>query len=379
MKKNKKILVVFGTRPEGIKMIPLIKELSKNKKVNLKVCITGQHREMLNQVLTLFEVKPDYDFNIMKTNQTLFELSSSILINIEKVLSEFNPDLVLVQGDTTTAFIVSLASFYKKNMVAHIEAGLRTGNLYAPWPEEANRRLISILASYHFAPTKISRDNLIKESINKNKIYVTGNTGIDTLFFILKKFKINKALRETAFLQVQLAGYHFNSAKRIILVTGHRRENFGDGFANISQALKLIAQKNIDVDIVYPVHLNPNVKDIMMQELDGINNIFLLKPLDYIPFIYLMNKSYLILTDSGGIQEEAPSLGKPVLVMREVTERPEAVKAGTVKIVGTSTQKIVNSVNKLLSNKKLYIKMAKSHNPYGDGSAAKKIVKIILS
>lgn len=374
-----KILAIFGTRPEAIKMAPLIKELQKYpKRAELKICVTGQHRKMLDQVLDVFDITPDYDFNLMKANQTLFELTSAILNNIDNILQKYTPDIILVQGDTTTAFVASLAGFYKKVAIAHVEAGLRTGNLYSPWPEEANRRLISILTTLHFAPTSTSQKNLIKEGVSRNKIHITGNTGIDALFFILKKMRLNKGIQNQAHLLIQSFGYYFKKNKKIILVTGHRRESFGEGFVNITKALRIIAEKNTDIDIVYPVHLNPHVRDVVNKTLSGISNVFLLEPLDYIPFIYLMSKSYLILTDSGGIQEEAPSLGKPVLVMRDTTERSEAVKAGTVKVVGTNVKKIVNSVDLLLSNKNLYTKMAKAHNPYGDGTASKKIAKLML-
>lgn len=373
----KKVLFVFGTRPEAIKMAPLIKKFNIEKNLfEIKVCITAQHREMLDQVLSSFAIEPDYDLNIMKTNQDLFDVTSNVLSGLKEILTSFEPDLVLVHGDTTTAFIAGLASFYQKIAVGHVEAGLRTNNIYSPWPEELNRQLVSRIATFHFAPTKLASKNLIRENIKKENIYITGNTVIDALLMTTDKINNNKILQQKLFSIIKANGYEIKE-KRIILVTGHRRENFGHGFTNICNALKKIANHNKDIDIVYPVHLNPNVRKPVWEILSNIDNIYILEPLDYEPFIYLMNKSYLILTDSGGIQEEAPSLGKPVLVMRDTTERPEAVQAGTVKLVGTNEQKIFSKTQMLLNGNKEYIKMSKSHNPYGDGYASERILAVL--
>ncbi|MFW5444406.1 MAG: non-hydrolyzing UDP-N-acetylglucosamine 2-epimerase [Methylococcaceae bacterium] len=364
-----KILTVFGTRPEAIKMAPLVKAL-EIESWDSRVCVTAQHREMLDQVLNLFEITPDYDLNIMKPGQDLYDVTTGILNNIKTVLKTFQPDIVLVHGDTTTTFVTTLAAFYQQIPVAHIEAGLRTGNLYSPWPEEANRKLTGTLAKYHFAPTELSKQNLLKENIAPETISVTGNTVIDALQWVVNKLDqstedSNKLAEQFPFLEQD---------KRMILVTGHRRESFGDGFNNICNALKKIAVKYPDCQIVYPVHLNPNVQEPVTSLLKGINNIYLIEPLDYLPFIFLMNKAYIILTDSGGIQEEAPSLGKPVLVMRNTTERPEAIKAGTVKLVGTDEKTIVKEIDKLMQDINTYRTMSKSINPYGDGLACQRII-----
>jgi len=365
----KKILFVFGTRPEAIKMAPVIKEFRKyQNSFDVKVCVTAQHRQMLDQVLNLFEIVPDYDLNIMKPNQDLYDITANVLLSIKDILKRENPDLIFVQGDTTTTFAASLASFYQKVPVAHIEAGLRTYNIYSPFPEEINRQLTTRIAKYHFAPTNRARENLIREGINVDKIYITGNTVIDALLEVIEKIK-NK--------EIKINNYNITDRK-YILITGHRRENFGKGFESICYALKEIAINNPDIDIVYPVHLNPNVQKPVFEILSNIPNVYLIEPLDYEPFVYIMDKSYIILTDSGGIQEEAPSLGKPVLVMRDTTERPEAVEAGTVRLVGTDKEKIVNEVEKLLYDKNEYEKMSKAVNPYGDGKASERVFEILL-
>ena len=372
----KKILLVFGTRPEAIKMAPLVKTFEKEPLIESKVCVTAQHREMLDQVLEMFDIAPDYDLNLMKPGQDLYDITSNVLLGIKNVLEDFQPDIVLVHGDTTTTSATSLATFYKKIKIGHIEAGLRTGNIYSPWPEEANRQVTSVLANYHFAPTITSKDNLIKENKNPINIVVTGNTVIDALFLTLEKIEKDINLK-TKIVESISAQYKLKNDRKLILVTGHRRENFGQGFINICEALKILAINNPDIDIVYPVHLNPNVQEPVKNILSNISNIYLIKPLQYEEFVYMMNSSYLIITDSGGVQEEAPSLGKPVLVMRDTTERPEAVKAGTVKLVGTNKESIVKEAQKLLDNKDEYDKMSKAHNPYGDGKACEKIVKFL--
>ena len=373
----KKILIIFGTRPEAIKMAPLIKEFEKNQSsFNTKVCITAQHREMLDQVLKLFNIKPDYDLDIMQPGQNLSEITSGIIQKIKPILEEVNPDLILVHGDTTTTFSASIAAYYQKIKIGHVEAGLRTGNIYSPWPEEGNRKLTGMLAEYHFAPTETSKNNLINEGIDKSKILVTGNTVIDSLKLTLAKIKNNKDISLRLVQALRKRGVH-NLNSKFILVTGHRRENFGQGFINICKALKNIAEKNPLINIIYPVHLNPNIRIPVNEILCDVDNIKLIEPLQYEEFIYLMSKSYFILTDSGGIQEEAPSLGKPVLVMRDSTERPEAVEAGTVKLVGSSTKTIVKEVQLLIDDFNEYQKMSKAHNPYGDGSASKKIVDML--
>ncbi len=371
---SKKIMVVFGTRPEAIKMAPLVKEISNNKALDLRVCVTGQHREMLDQVLEIFQIKPDYDLNLMKSGQSLNDITSSILINIKCILQEYKPDLVLVHGDTATTFAVSLAAYYEKISVGHVEAGLRTGNIYSPWPEEANRKLTAVLAKYHFAPTFSSKENLIREGCVPDNIIVTGNTVIDALH--LAKEKINNDIQLSDKLKQEFS--FLEPEKKIILVTGHRRESFGKGLEDICDALAIIARSYKDIQIIYPVHMNPNVRGPVNRLLSNINNIYLIEPLQYLPFVYLMDKSYIILTDSGGIQEEAPSLGKPVLVMRDTTERPEAILAGTVALVGTDKNKITEKVKELIENTEVYKKMSAAQNPYGDGKSCQRIVNAIL-
>jgi len=374
----KKVLLVFGTRPEAIKMAPLVKELQKDKKIfNTKVCVTAQHREMLDQVLELFEIEPDYDLNLMKPGQDLYDITSNVLLGMRNILKDFQPDIVLVHGDTTTTSAASLAAFYQQIKIGHIEAGLRTGDIHSPWPEEANRQITGVLANYHFAPTVVSKENLIKENKDNKSIVVTGNTVIDALFLALEKIKNNEVLELQIKQQILDFGYKIDKNRKIILVTGHRRENHGQGFINICEALKEIAEQNTEFDIVYPVHLNPNVQKPVKEILSDIHNVYLIEPLQYEQFIYLMDRSYFIITDSGGVQEEAPSLGKPVLVMRDTTERPEALEAGTVKLVGTDKDKIVKEAQKLIYNQKEYEKMSKSHNPYGDGKACDKIVNFL--
>ncbi|MBF0265657.1 MAG: UDP-N-acetylglucosamine 2-epimerase (non-hydrolyzing) [Gammaproteobacteria bacterium] len=364
----KKILIVFGTRPEAIKMAPLVNKLKQNESFNVAVCVTAQHREMLDQVLSLFNIEPEYDLNIMKAGQSLADITAKVLNGLQKVIQDFKPDKLFVHGDTTTTFSASLAAFYEQVAVCHVEAGLRTGNLYSPWPEEANRRLTSVLTELHFAPTKLSKENLLKENIDESKIIITGNTVIDALLEVRDKITNNKELQE----QYKNEFSFINTEKKLILVTGHRRESFGEGFENICHALAELAQR-VDIQICYPVHLNPNVREPVNRILSKEKNIYLIEPQDYLPFIYLMDKSYLILTDSGGIQEEAPSLGKPVLVMRDTTERPEAIEAGTVKLVGTDKDIIINSMNELLDDEEAYKKMSFAHNPYGDGKACQRI------
>ena len=379
MSSLKKILIVFGTRPEAIKMAPLVKEFQKHStKFLTKVCITAQHREMLDQVLNIFEIIPDYDLNIMKAGQDLYDITSRVLIGMRDVLHEFQPDLILVHGDTTTSSTAALASFYKQIPVAHIEAGLRTGNIYAPWPEEMNRMLTRCLTQFHFSPTPTSKENLLKENVQDDNIIITGNTVIDALHLILKKISLNQSLHDNIVLNLAEKGVKILKDKRIVLITGHRRENFGLGFIDICSAIKEIALRYPDVDLIYPVHLNPNVQQPVREILNGLDNVILTDPLEYLPFIYLMERSHIILTDSGGIQEEAPSLGKPVLVMRTTTERPEAVEAGTVKLVGTDKVKIVSEMVKLLDIPEYYQSMAKAHNPYGDGLASKRIVDFFI-
>lgn len=372
----KKILFVFGTRPEAIKMAPVIKAFKDEKIFDTKVCVTAQHRQMLDQVLDIFDIRPDYDLNIMERGQDLFDITANVLFGMKNVFSEYSPDLVLVHGDTSTTCATSIAAFYQKIKVGHVEAGLRTGNIYSPWPEEVNRQISGVIANYHFAPTTTSMENLLKENKNKENIIVTGNTVIDALFLVLDKIEKDNKLKNKI-LKSFSDQYKFNDDKKIILVTGHRRENFGEGFTNICEALKKIADKNHDVDIVYPVHLNPNVQKPVKNFLSNSKNIYLIDPLSYENFIYLMSKSYFIITDSGGVQEEAPSLGKPVLVLRNTTERPEAVDAGTVKLVGTNFEAIVNESQKFLDDRKEYKKMSKAHNPYGDGSASKRILNFL--
>ena len=371
---KKKVLLVFGTRPEAIKMAPLALQLKQQEgSFETKVCVTGQHRQMLDQVLELFNLTPDFDLNLMKPGQTLSDITSGVLKGLEQVFAEWTPDVVLVHGDTATTFAASLAAYYHKIAVGHVEAGLRTGDIYSPWPEEANRKLTGALTTYHFAPTQSSYNNLIKENIDPKNIAITGNTVIDALLTVKEKVETDRAV----IAQFEQQFNFLDSTKKLILVTGHRRENFGQGFLNICTALANIAKQYPDVQIVYPVHLNPNVQKPVNELLSGISNIYLIAPQDYLPFVYLMNRSYLILTDSGGIQEEAPSLGKPVLVMRDTTERPEAVEAGTVKLVGTDAVLIQQSVIELLENTDLYQTMAAAHNPYGDGTASQQIIRAL--
>jgi UDP-N-acetylglucosamine 2-epimerase (non-hydrolysing) len=367
----KKILSVFGTRPEAIKMAPVLLELKKYPEIfESRVCVTAQHRQMLDQVLSLFRITPDYDLDIMGQNQSLTEITCKVLQGLEPVLKAFNPDVVLVHGDTTTTFAATLAAYYKKIPVGHVEAGLRTRNIYSPWPEEINRQLTSSISRWHFSPTQQSRQNLLYEGVNDESILVTGNTVIDALHHVVKHLETDSVLS----LKVANNFDYLDMNKRLILVTGHRRESFGDGFESICLALKAIAAVHKDVEIVYPVHLNPNVIEPVQRILSGIPRIHLVEPQEYLNFVYLMNRAYLIITDSGGVQEEAPSLGKPVLVLRDMTERPEAVEAGTVKLVGTTTKNIIAETTALLSNNTAYELMRAAHNPYGDGKAAIRIV-----
>ncbi|RJF38005.1 non-hydrolyzing UDP-N-acetylglucosamine 2-epimerase [Pseudoalteromonas gelatinilytica] len=364
-----KVLTVFGTRPEAIKMAPLVLALENDARIEAKVCVTAQHREMLDQVLELFQITPDYDLNIMKAGQDLYDITSKILLGLRDVLDEFKPDWVLVHGDTTTTFAASMAAFYKQIKVGHVEAGLRTGNLYSPWPEEANRTLTGVLTAKHFAPTQASADNLLREHVPQSTIFVTGNTVIDALLQVknnvLPKADVQQQLNEK-FADILDKPY--------VLITGHRRESFGGGFERICQSISSLASKYPDYNFVYPVHLNPNVQEPVKRLLADKSNVKLIDPQDYLPFVFLMNQAYLILTDSGGVQEEAPSLGKPVLVMRDTTERPEAVAAGTVKLVGTDSNKIINAVSELIDNKETYKEMSFAHNPYGDGKACERII-----
>jgi len=374
----KKVLIVFGTRPEAIKMAPLVREFQNNSNFfETKVCVTAQHREMLDQVLELFDITPDYDLDIMKPGQDLYTITSNVLLGLKSVLLDFKPDIVFVHGDTSTTFAASLAAFYQQISVAHIEAGLRTGDIYSPWPEEANRKLTSQITKYFFAPTLTSKNNLLKENIKNEHIVITGNTVIDALFLTISKIKSNKELELNIIKDLASNSYKIKKYKKIILVTGHRRENHGQGFIDICTALGKIASKNPNIDIVYPVHLNPNVQKPVQEFLSGIDNIYLINPLQYEQFVYMMEKSLFIITDSGGVQEEAPSLGKPVLVMRNTTERPEALEAGTVKLVGTDKNLIVEQAQQLISNRESYEIMSKASNPYGDGTASVKIVSYI--
>lgn len=365
-----KVLCVFGTRPEAIKMAPLALLLASDERFDAKVCVTGQHREMLDQVLELFDIKPDFDLSIMRPRQDLTEVTVAILMGMREVISEFKPDVIVVHGDTATTFSASVAAYYQSVPVAHVEAGLRTGNIYSPWPEEGNRKLAAALATIHFSPTLTAKSNLLREGIDSTDIIVTGNTVIDALMDTVDKIERCSVVRDKATLETKF----LEAGRKIILVTGHRRESFGDGFERICQALKMIALQNPDIAIVYPVHLNPSVRDPVNRLLKGIDNIYLIEPLEYLPFVSLMSRSYIILTDSGGVQEEAPSLGKPVLVMRETTERPEAIEAGTVKLVGTNVRCIVDELTRLLSDTDAYSAMAHAHNPYGDGLASRRIV-----
>ncbi len=371
-----KVLTVFGTRPEAIKMAPLVKELEKSSDTVIsKVCVTAQHRQMLDQVLNLFNIKPDYDLDIMKPGQNLYDVTCNVLQGLKPVLEMERPDIVLVHGDTTTTLAASLAAYYNHSKVGHVEAGLRTGNKFAPFPEEINRRVAGTISDLHFAPTEAARFNLMREGVSTDTIHVTGNTVVDALLSVADRLRSDAVIRK----EMEERFSFLDSSKKLILVTGHRRESFGDGFENICKAFADIAEKHADVEILYPVHLNPNVQEPVNRLLGGDrhSNIHLIDPVDYLPFVYLMNRSYLIITDSGGVQEEAPSLGKPVLVMRETTERPEAVDAGTVILVGTSQEEIVLETSRLLTDEKAYQAMAMAHNPYGDGNASERIVKIM--
>ena len=377
-------MLVFGTRPEAIKMAPLVKEFQKYpKEFETIVCVTGQHREMLDQVLRIFEIRPDYDLDIMKQGQDLYDVTARVLTGMRDVLKEAQPDVVLVHGDTTTSTASALAAFYQQIPVGHIEAGLRTHNIYSPWPEEMNRLITGRIATYHFSPTPLSRQNLLAEGIKEETITVTGNTVIDALYWVVEKIKNNKFLSVELGSFLKTAGYdvnRLNDNRRLVLITGHRRENFGDGFIHMCLAIKNLVEKSPQVDFVYPMHLNPNVRK-PIHEVFGettADNMFFIEPLEYLSFVYLMEKSTLVLTDSGGIQEEAPGLGKPVLVMRDTTERPEALEAGTVKLVGTDYNKIVSEVSALLDNQEYYDRMSKAVNPYGDGKACERIVQNLI-
>ena len=378
----KKIMLVFGTRPEAIKMAPLVKEFQMNpEQFQTTVCVTRQHREMLDQVLHLFEIKPDYDLNIMKQGQDLYDVTARVLVGMRDVLKEVRPDIVLVHGDTTTSTAAALAAFYQQIPVGHVEAGLRTHNIYSPWPEEMNRLITGRIATYHFSPTPLSKQNLINENVAESMITVTGNTVIDALYWVVDKIKKDKNLDNELKKQLLSAGYdvtRLTNGKKLVLITGHRRENFGDGFINMCTAIKDLTQKYPDVDFVYPMHLNPNVRkpihEVFGDNLSNLGNMYFIEPLEYLSFVYLMEKSTIVLTDSGGIQEEAPGLGKPVLVMRDTTERPEALTSGTVHLVGTDYNKIINEVSTLLDDREAYEKMSKAVNPYGDGLACNRIV-----
>ena len=382
MANRKKIMLVFGTRPEAIKMAPLVKGfLNYPDFFETIVCVTGQHREMLDQVLQIFDIKPDYDLNIMKQGQDLYDVTASVLIGMRDVLREAKPDMVLVHGDTTTSTASALAAFYQQIPVGHVEAGLRTHNIYSPWPEEMNRLITGRIAAYHFSPTPLSRRNLLSEGVNPETVIVTGNTVIDTLYMVVDKIKSNKALDMELKNVLTNVGYDVNrlaDGRKLVLITGHRRENFGDGFISVCTAIKDLTRKYPKVDFVYPMHLNPNVRkpihEVFGDELSDLGNMFFIEPLEYLSFVYLMEKSTLVLTDSGGIQEEAPGLGKPVLVMRDTTERPEALDAGTVKLVGTNCNKIVSEVSALLNDAEYYERMSMAINPYGDGKASQRII-----
>ena len=379
-------MLVFGTRPEAIKMAPLVKEFEKHpEEFKTIVCVTGQHRQMLDQVLDLFEITPDYDLNIMKQGQDLYDVTARVLTGMRDVLKEAQPDMVLVHGDTTTSTAAALAAFYQQIPVGHVEAGLRTHNIYSPWPEEMNRQITGRIATYDFAPTPLSRDNLLRENVSDDKITVTGNTVIDALYMVVDKIKNNSQLDMELKDLLRSSGYdvdRLKDGKKLVLITGHRRENFGDGFISMCKAIKKLTEKYSDVDFVYPMHLNPNVRkpihEVFGENLSGLGNMFFIEPLEYLSFVYLMEKSNIVLTDSGGIQEEAPGLGKPVLVMRDTTERPEALSAGTVKLVGTDFDKIVNEISSLLDDEKHYDEMSKAVNPYGDGLACERIVSRLL-
>ncbi len=383
----KKILLIFGTRPEAIKMAPLILELHKHSnKVETIVCVTGQHREMLDQVLSIFKIKPDFDLNIMKQGQDLYDITSNVLVGLRDIYKQVHPDLVLVHGDTTTSMAAALAAYYQQISVGHVEAGLRTHNIYSPWPEEINRQLIGRISSYNFSPTATSSVNLLKEGADKSTIYITGNTVIDSLYWVVNKIKTDEQLNIRLKAEIKSFGYDIDRLqhqKRMVLITGHRRENLGEGFIHIAQAIQELSTHFPNVDFVYPMHLNPNVRksihEVLGNDLAHFSNMFFIEPLEYLSFIYMMEKADIVLTDSGGIQEEAPSLKKPVLVMRDTTERPEAVEAGTVILVGTDKEKIVANVSQLLTDNAHYQQMAKAINPYGDGKACERIVDILLS
>ena len=381
----KKVMLVFGTRPEAIKMAPLVKEFQKHPdKFQTIVCVTGQHREMLDQFLHIFEITQYYDLNIMKQGQDLYDVTARVLLGMRDVLKEAQPDVVLVHGDTTTSTAAALAAFYQQIPVGHVEAGLRTHNIYSPWPEEMNRQLTGRIATYHFAPTPLSRQNLLSEGVKESHITVTGNTVIDALYMVVEKIKKDKALDTELENVLKQSGYDVNrllGGKKLVLITGHRRENFGDGFISMCKAIKALTEKYPEVDFVYPMHLNPNVRkpihEVFGENLSGLGNMFFIEPLEYLSFVYLMEKSTIVLTDSGGIQEEAPGLGKPVLVMRDTTERPEALEAGTVKLVGTDYDKIVDEVSALIDNPEYYDRMSKAVNPYGDGLACNRIMSYL--
>ena len=381
----KKVMLVFGTRPEAIKMAPLVKEFQKHEDAfQTIVCVTGQHRQMLDQVLQLFGIVPDYDLNIMKQGQDLYDVTARVLTGLRDVLQEARPDVVLVHGDTTTSTAAALAAFYQQIPVGHVEAGLRTHNIYSPWPEEMNRQLTGCIATWHFAPTALSRENLLREAVADDHIVVTGNTVIDALYWVVNKIKTDAALNDELGNLLEQAGYdvhRLDNGRKLVLITGHRRENFGDGFIHMCTAIRDLTQKYPDVDFVYPMHLNPNVRkpihEVFGEDLTGLGNMFFIEPLEYLSFVYLMEKAAIVLTDSGGIQEEAPGLGKPVLVMRDTTERPEALAAGTVKLVGTDYAKIVGEVSTLLEDAAAYEQMSKAVNPYGDGLACGRIVETL--
>lgn len=379
----KTILLIFGTRPEAIKMAPLVKEFQRySDDYKTVVCVTGQHREMLDQVLQIFEIKPDYDLNIMKQGQDLYDVTARVLVGLRDVLKAVSPDVVLVHGDTTTSMAAALAAFYQQIPVGHVEAGLRTHNIYSPWPEEINRQLTGRIATYHFAPTPLSWQNLLNEGVEPAHIHVTGNTVIDALYWVVDRIKSDRALSQTLSEELLHGGYDVNrlsQGKKLVLITGHRRENFGDGFIRICKAIKTLVEQYPEVDFVYPMHLNPNVRKPIHEAFDGrsYDNMYFIEPLEYLSFVYLMEKSTIVLTDSGGIQEEAPGLGKPVLVMRDTTERPEALEAGTVKLVGTDYDKIVSEVSRLIDDPLYYKTMSEAVNPYGDGKACERIVEIL--
>lgn len=378
-----KVMLVFGTRPEAIKMAPLVKEFQKHTdRFECSVCVTGQHRLMLDQVLEIFDIKPDYDLNIMKAGQDLYDITARVLTGMRDILNESQPDVVLVHGDTTTSTATALAAFYKQIPVMHVEAGLRTHDIYSPWPEEMNRQITGRISSYNFVPTSLSRENLLRENVGDDKMTITGNTVIDALYWVVDRIAADSSLSEKLAKELASAGYdveRLSSGRKMVLITGHRRENFGGGFLNICQAIKRLSEKYPEVDFVYPMHLNPNVRrpihEVFGEDLNIHPNLFFIEPLDYLSFVFLMEKSHIVLTDSGGIQEEAPGLGKPVLVMRDTTERPEAVDAGTVKLVGTDDDKIFNELSALLNDKKCYDAMSRAVNPYGDGHACERIVE----